>query len=53
MLEMGVAVFQQLGTIKRLHPALRQLKAKEMMGAGAAAPLHQGATRYFREKGMM
>ena len=39
--------------IRRLHPALRTLDAKQMMRPGATAPLHKGAEKYYREKGMM
>ncbi len=45
-------VFENLDGFKRGHPALGQLTGKSMM-SGAAAPLHPGARRYFREMGLM
>jgi len=47
------AVFENIDGFKRLHPALRQLDIRDMMRDGKSAPLHPGADRYFREKGMM
>ena len=47
------SVFDSLDAIRRLHPALRTLDAKQMMRPGATAPLHKGAEKYYREKGMM
>jgi TRAP transporter TAXI family solute receptor len=46
-------VFDNLNTIKRIHRALGNLLPGRMMTDGLSAPLHPGAKRYFREKGMM
>jgi uncharacterized protein len=51
--ELVRAVFENLETFKRLHPALAQLRAEEMVKLGVAAPLHPGAERYFREAGLL
>jgi TRAP transporter TAXI family solute receptor len=44
-------VFDNLEEFKKLHPALANLKAENMVRDGLSAPLHDGAARYFREKG--
>jgi TRAP transporter TAXI family solute receptor len=45
------AVFDNLDEFKKLHPALANLKPEEMVKTGLSAPLHEGAARYYREKG--
>jgi uncharacterized protein len=45
------AVFDNFEEFKRLHPALANLKPEEMVKNGLSAPLHEGAARYYREKG--
>ncbi|MCS7100735.1 MAG: TAXI family TRAP transporter solute-binding subunit [Burkholderiaceae bacterium] len=45
------AVFDNLEEFKKLHPALAILKPEEMIKNGLSAPLHEGALRYYREKG--
>ena len=45
------AVFDNLEEFKKLHPALANLKPEEMVKTGLSAPLHEGAARYYREKG--
>ena len=47
------AVFDNLDEFKKLHPAFANLDAKEMVKNGLSAPLHEGAVRYFKEKGLM
>ena len=44
-------VFENLDEFKRLHPALANLQAKEMVTNGLSAPLHPGAEKYYKEKG--
>jgi TRAP transporter TAXI family solute receptor len=44
-------VFDNLDEFKRLHPALANLQAKEMVTNGLSAPLHPGAEKYYKEKG--
>lgn len=45
------SVFENFDEFRRLHPALAHLKPEEMVKNGLSAPLHEGAARYFREKG--
>lgn len=47
------AVFTNLDTLKRAHPALKAVNELQMRTDGLTAPLHPGAERYYREKGMM
>ena len=47
------AVFDNLDEFKKLHPAFANLDAKAMVKDGLSAPLHEGAIRYFKEKGLM
>lgn len=45
-------VFENLDNFKTLHPVFATLDAQGMVGgASAIAPLHEGAARYYREKG--
>jgi TRAP transporter TAXI family solute receptor len=45
------AVFDNLDEFKKLHPALANLKPEDMIKNGLSAPLHEGAARYYKEKG--
>jgi TRAP transporter TAXI family solute receptor len=45
------AVFDNFDEFKKLHPALAHLDPKNMVVDGNSAPLHEGAARYYREKG--
>ena len=45
------AVFDNFEELKKLHPALANLKPEEMVKNGLSAPLHEGAARYYKEKG--
>ena len=45
------AVFDNFEEFKKLHPALANLKPEEMVKNGLSAPLHEGAAKYYREKG--
>ncbi|MBU0750723.1 MAG: TAXI family TRAP transporter solute-binding subunit [Gammaproteobacteria bacterium] len=47
------AVFDNFDDFKKLHPALAHLDPKEMIRNGLSAPLHDGAVRYYKEKGWM
>ena len=51
--EVVKAVFENFGRFKKLHPAFRNLKEKEMIKDGLSAPLHEGAAKYYKEKGWM
>ena len=45
------AVFDNFEEFKKLHPALAHLKPESMVKDGLSAPLHEGAVRYYKEKG--
>ncbi|MAD27971.1 MAG: C4-dicarboxylate ABC transporter substrate-binding protein [Pseudomonadales bacterium] len=47
------AVFENFDRFKRLHPAFATLKEEEMIKDGLSAPLHEGAIRYYKERGWM
>ncbi|MEO8484978.1 MAG: TAXI family TRAP transporter solute-binding subunit [Betaproteobacteria bacterium] len=45
------AVFDNFTEFKNLHPALAYLTPENMVKDGLSAPLHEGAIRYYKEKG--
>ena len=45
------AVFDNFDEFKKLHPAFANLKPENMVKDGLSAPLHEGAAKYFKEKG--
>ncbi|PMR67613.1 TAXI family TRAP transporter solute-binding subunit [Halomonas heilongjiangensis] len=45
------AVFENFDRFKRLHPAFANLEEESMISDGLTAPLHDGAARYYRERG--
>lgn len=47
------AVFDNFEDFKKLHPAFANLKAADMVKNGLSAPLHPGAQKYFKEKGLL
>lgn len=47
------AVFDNFDDFKRLHPAFANLKKEDMVKKGLSAPLHPGAEKYFKEKGLL
>ncbi len=47
------SVFDNFDDFKALHPAFRNLKESEMITDGLSAPLHEGAVRYYKERGWM
>ncbi|MYN13030.1 TAXI family TRAP transporter solute-binding subunit [Pusillimonas sp. TS35] len=47
------AVFDNFEDFKKLHPALAHLDPKKMVKDGLTAPLHPGAEKYFKEKGLL
>ncbi|MCV6590017.1 MAG: TAXI family TRAP transporter solute-binding subunit [Marinobacterium sp.] len=47
------AVFDNFDRFKRLHPAFNNLNPQDMIKNGLSAPLHEGAVRYYKEKGWM
>lgn len=47
------AVFDNFENFKKLHPAFANLKESEMISNGLSAPLHDGAIKYYKERGWM
>ena len=47
------SVFENFEDFKGLHPAFANLKEEEMIKDGLSAPLHDGAEKYYTEKGWM
>jgi uncharacterized protein len=47
------ATFENFNEFKGLHPALGNLDPKNMIKDGNSAPLHDGAVKYYKEKGWM
>ncbi|MGA1382215.1 MAG: TAXI family TRAP transporter solute-binding subunit, partial [Burkholderiaceae bacterium] len=47
------SVFENFDEFKKLHPAFANLRPEDMVKAGNSAPLHAGAEKYFREKGLL
>ncbi|MDX1513375.1 MAG: TAXI family TRAP transporter solute-binding subunit [Gammaproteobacteria bacterium] len=45
-------VFENLDDFQKMHPAFGNLDPRNMTSDGLSAPLHDGALRYFREKGL-
>ena len=44
-------VFDDFDDFKKLHPAFANLKESEMISDALSAPLHEGALRYYKERG--
>jgi len=51
--EVVKAVFENFDDFRKLHPAFAHLKESEMVKDGLSAPLHDGAAKYYKEKGWM
>ncbi len=52
--EIVKSVFDNLENFKTLHPVFATLDARSMVNSAAGiAPLHDGAKRYFQEKGLL
>ena len=47
------SVFDNIEDFKKLHPAFANLDPKAMASAGLSAPLHPGAEKYYKEKGLI
>jgi uncharacterized protein len=47
------SVFENFEEFKKLHPAFGNLDPKGMLKDGLSAPLHNGAIKYYKEKGWM
>lgn len=51
--QMVKAVFDNLDNFKTLHPVFSTLDASHMVTEGRLAPMHPGAIKYFKEKGLI
>ena len=51
--EVTKAVFENFKRFKRLHPAFANLKEQDMIKNALSAPLHEGAIRYYKERGWL
>ncbi|MFT6090057.1 TAXI family TRAP transporter solute-binding subunit [Sulfitobacter sp.] len=49
--EVVKAVFDNFDRFKKLHPAFANLTEAEMISGGLSAPLHDGAVKYYKERG--
>jgi hypothetical protein len=47
------AVFDNFDRFKKLHPAFENLTEEQMIKDGLSAPLHDGAVKYYKERGWM
>jgi hypothetical protein len=47
------AVFENLDDFRKLHPAFANLDPAKMITNALSAPLHDGAVKYYKEKGWM
>lgn len=47
------SVFENFKRFKKMHPAFANLKESDMITKNLSAPLHEGAIRYYKEKGWM
>ncbi|WP_067333552.1 TAXI family TRAP transporter solute-binding subunit [Stappia indica] len=47
------AVFENFDRFKQMHPAFENLKEEDMIKNNLSAPLHEGAVRYYKERGWM
>lgn len=51
--QMVKSVFENFKRFKKMHPAFAHLEEKNMIVDNLSAPLHDGAVRYYKEKGWM
>ncbi|NRA54422.1 MAG: TAXI family TRAP transporter solute-binding subunit [Gammaproteobacteria bacterium] len=51
--QMVKAVFENFKRFKKMHPAFAHLKESNMIIDNLSAPLHDGAIRYYKERGWM
>lgn len=51
--EVVKAVFENIDRFRKLHPAFANLDPEKMIKNNLSAPLHEGAKRYYKEKGWM
>ena len=46
-------IFDNFQMLAEMHPVLNELEPREMVRSHGAAPLHPGAERFFRERGLI
>jgi len=51
--EIVKSVFDNIKRFRKMHPAFAHLEPKKMIVNNLSAPLHEGAMRYYKEKGWM
>jgi hypothetical protein len=51
--EVTKAVFENFDRFKKMHPAFANLKEADMIKNNLSAPLHDGAVKYYKERGWM
>lgn len=51
--EVTKAVFENFDRFKKMHPAFANLKEADMIKNNLSAPLHEGAVKYYKERGWM
>ncbi len=51
--EVTKAVFENFKRFKKMHPAFGNLVEADMIKNNLSAPLHEGAVKYYKEKGWM
>lgn len=51
--ELTSAVFNNLIDMGRFHPSLRLLEKEKMIKEGITAPIHKGALKFYKEKGLI
>jgi len=47
------SIFENFDDFKQLHPALGNLDPKTMVTEGLSSPVHEGAAKYYKEKGWL
>lgn len=51
--ELTRSVMENIDDFRQLHPAFAALEPRRMVKDGLTAPLHPGALRYYKEKGLL
>jgi len=51
--EITKAVFENFDRFKKMHPAFANLNEEDMITNNLSAPIHDGAVRYYKERGWM
>jgi TRAP transporter TAXI family solute receptor len=51
--ELTRAVMENIDDFRQLHPAFAELEPRRMVKDGLTAPIHPGALKYYKEKGLL